>query len=245
MTAPTQHCIALRISTRSGSFHLKSGHWTFRSIHMKNTFIALAFDFLNPWCWVGEKRLRQAMATTGVILPVDYQACRSHPAAQVGMDYRTYRENRFGSQAKAHEEALSLAAAQFGISLDFSRITTMPDTERALRLMRWQRDRGQCTQTLFEGIYHALFCEGKDISDPASLVALLPQDTEERHLAMNFLRSEDGVKALVEAERETSAWCGRLTPAIQSGDTVISGAQPSAILATLLKPPRSQHLVAP
>ncbi|WP_248799208.1 DsbA family protein [Pseudomonas sp. MWU13-2105] len=211
---------------------------------MKNTFIALAFDFLNPWCWVGEKRLRQAMASTGVSLPVDYQACRSHPAAQVGMDYRTYRENRFGSQAKAHEEALCLAAAEFGISLDFSRIGTMPDTERALRLMQWQRDRGQCPQTLFEGVYHALFCEGKDINDPAALVALLPQDAEERQLAMNFLRSEDGVKALVEAERETGAWCGRLTPAIKSGETVISGAQPSAILATLLNPPFSKHFVA-
>ncbi|WP_236722007.1 DsbA family oxidoreductase [Pseudomonas frederiksbergensis] len=204
---------------------------------MKNNFIALAFDFLNPWCWMGEKRLRQAMAKTGVILPIDYQACRSaHPKAQIGMDYRTYRENRFGSQAKTYEEALSLAAAEFGISLDFSRITTMPDTEPALRLMQWQKGRGKCPRTLFDGIYQAHFCEGKDISDPASLLALLKQDAEERQMAMNFLRSEDGVEDLVKAERETIAWCGRLTPGMKLGETLISGAQPSEILATLLKP---------
>ncbi|WP_338526723.1 DsbA family protein [Pseudomonas batumici] len=201
---------------------------------MKNHFIAFAFDFLNPWCWLGEKRLRQAMAKTGVTLPLDYQACRSaHLKAQIGVDYRTYRENRFGSQAKTYEEALSLAATEFGISLDFGLITTMPDTEPALRLMRWQKDRGKCTQTLFEGIYQAHFCEGKDLSDPASLLALLEQDAE-RQMALNFLRSDDGVKDLVKAERETIAWCGRLTPAIQLGETVISGAQPSEILATLL-----------
>ena len=203
---------------------------------MKSNFIAFAFDFLDPWCWIGEKRLRQAMINTGVMLPIDYQACRSaYPKAQIGMDYRAYQENRFGSHAKNHEEALFHAAAECGISLNLSLITTMPNTESALRLMQWQKHRGKCVGTLFEGIYQARFCEAKDISDPVSLLALLEQDPEERQLTLNFLRSEDGISELLKAERETIEWCGRLTPAIKLGETLISGAQPSEILATFLK----------
>jgi predicted DsbA family dithiol-disulfide isomerase len=203
---------------------------------MKSNFIAFAFDFLDPWCWIGEKRLRQAMNKTGILLPIDYQACRSaYPKAQAGMDYRTYQENRFGSHAKSHEEALFHAAAECGISLDLSLISTMPNTESALRLMQWQKHRGKCLGSLFEGIYQARFCEAKDISDPVSLLALLGQDPEERQLTLNFLRSEDGISELLKAERETIEWCGRLTPAIKLGETLISGAQPSEILATFLK----------
>jgi predicted DsbA family dithiol-disulfide isomerase len=208
---------------------------------MKSNFIAFAFDFLDPWCWIGEKRLRQAMVKTGVILPIDYQACRSaYPKAQVGLDYQTFQENRFGSHAKNHEEALFHAAAECGISLDLSLITTMPNTESALRLMQWQKHRGKCLETLFEGIYQARFCKGEEISDPESLLPLLEQDPEERQLTLNFLRSEDGISELLKAERETIKWCGRLSPAMKLGETLISGAQPTEILAMFLKQSRSK-----
>ena len=113
-----------------------------RPLHID--FIA---DVVCPWCYIGWRRLEQALAmrpdVTAEILWRPYQLDPTIP--EEGVDRRAYMEAKFGSdpdRRKAMLEALNEAASGVGLDLRLADIPISPNTNAAHRLIRWAQGQG-------------------------------------------------------------------------------------------------------
>ncbi|WP_263263470.1 DsbA family protein [Pseudomonas sp. RIT-PI-S] len=191
--------------------------------------VALAFDFLDPWGWIAERRLRAAIAEASQPFTVDYQPCAIAQPRMAGEPYRAYQARRFGSDAQVFETRALDQAAQLGVALDFERIATVPDTRLAGWVLRRCSADEQTQRVLFEAIYQAYFCDGQDIGLPAVLSRLLG------YPCPPWPATADSEQALLQDEQATAAWCGRMMPSVRVGHKVIAGAQPPSVLARYLR----------
>ena len=90
-----------------------------------------------------------------------------------GVDRREFSRAKFGSDERARELArgVEAAAAEAGLTLDLSRVTRIPDTRDAHRLMRWAQGLG-VGDAVGEALFRAHFAEGRDIGDAATLAEI-------------------------------------------------------------------------
>ena len=169
-----------------------------RPLHID--FIA---DVVCPWCYIGWRRLEQALAmrpdVDAEVLWRPYQLDPSIP--EEGVDRRAYMEAKFGSdpdRRKAMLEALNDAAAGVGLDLKLTDIPISPNTNAAHRLIRWAQGQG-LQQPVLEAVLRAYFVELKDIGDPVVLADLAETAGMERMTVLRLL-SEGADKEAVTRE---------------------------------------------
>ena len=97
-------------------------------------------DIVCPWCYVGKRRLEQALAllepeTRSYVSWRPFELNPTMPAR--GMDRRTYLEAKFGSLPRVESvlEQVWEAGKQSGIVFAFDRMTRVPNTFDAHRLV--------------------------------------------------------------------------------------------------------------
>ena len=132
-------------------------------------------DVICPWCFLGKRRLDDALAAVhgpSVVSWYPFQLNPSMPVGGVGFD--EYLATRFGD-ASAVQPALDHlieTGREHGVNFRFDRIRTVPNTLDAHRLMqladRHQRD----TSALAEYLMQGFFEDGQDTGDRDVLVAL-------------------------------------------------------------------------
>ena len=152
-------------------------------------------DLVCPWCFLGKKRLDDALAAVhgpSVVSWFPFQLNPEMPAA--GMPFEDYLATKFGDpdQLKPGIEELANAAKAEGIDLRFDRISHVPNTLNAHRLMNLAAVNRADTSALAERLMSGFFTQGLDISDP-DVLSLLGSDVG--------LRRADVIAAL---ESETS-----------------------------------------
>ena len=133
------------------------------------------FDWICPWCWIGTRHLASALRTFATLRPdVEIKVQRrSYPllpeTPAEGVPYQAFYLNRLGSL-----EAVSMRRAQVqragqvaGIDFDFARISVLPNTQAAHRLIGrfLQRDSDALPAQLIERLFRAYFQEGEDIGN--------------------------------------------------------------------------------
>lgn len=152
-------------------------------------------DVICPWCLIGEKRLRDALAqrpdieATVVFHP--FLLDPSTPAE--GADLRERLKKKYGADPEKMFARVEQAARESGIPLDFSKVRRTPSTLAAHVLIEQAAERG--TQVaLVRAIFGAYFLEGKDVGDPDVLA----------EIASHHGFSKDEARALVtdSSERE-------------------------------------------
>jgi predicted DsbA family dithiol-disulfide isomerase len=196
--------------------------------------ISLAFDFLDPWGWIAERQLRLAMREVGVLTPVSYQPCRARLSSKaVGLAFQDYQRQRFGTQAGVFEKRLIAEAASLGVPLTGLDVERIPDPWLAMLAITADPKRAAA---LFDTVYAAIYRDGRDIGDPAVMSQLLVQTQSTGHTVAQLAESPDLMSELIKIERNVASWCRNLTPSVRIGETVVSGAQPSAVLAQILAP---------
>lgn len=203
--------------------------------------ITLAFDFLDPWGWIAERQLRLAMRKAGVLTPVTYQPCRGRlPSKAVGLAFRDYQQQRFGTQAGVFEKRLITEAASLSIPLTGLDVERVPDPWLAMLAITADPKRAA---GLFDAVYAAIYRDGRDIGDPAVMSELLIQTQSTDHTVTELAESADLMSELIKTEQNVASWCRNLIPSVLIGETVVSGAQPSAFLAQILgrKPYDAAH----
>ena len=65
--------------------------------------IQVTYDFICPWCWIGEENLERALAASGFSTdrPISFLPYQLNPDMPVrGMDRKAYRSGKFGSWAR-------------------------------------------------------------------------------------------------------------------------------------------------
>lgn len=132
-------------------------------------------DLACPWSYLGKKRLDAALAAVrgpSVVTWYPFQINPSMP--DQGMPLEEYIANRFGDPEKlqsALDELVLIGKAQ-DIEFRFDRITHVPNTLNAHRLMNLAEQQSVDTSTLAENILRSFFAQGLDISDRDVLAEL-------------------------------------------------------------------------
>ncbi|MES2868697.1 MAG: DsbA family oxidoreductase [Pseudomonadota bacterium] len=140
------------------------------------------FDFICPWCLIGKHQLDRALAQLrashpDVTLELAWHGVQllPHLPAQ-GVPFVEFYRQRLGSAeaVQARQAQVRQAAAAVGLSIDFSGITTMPNTADAHRVLERAAELGSVAQrdTLLERLFAAYFHQGKNLGDSTTLLAI-------------------------------------------------------------------------
>ena len=202
--------------------------------------IEIYSDIVCPWCYVGKRRLEQALASLAPEARpyVSWRPFELNPTMPVaGMDRRTYLEAKFGSlhRVEAMLEQVRHAGKQSGIVFAFDRMTRVPNTFDAHRLV-WLAEQHNRQEQVVEAFFRGYFEEGIDLSDRDALAALAEAGGLQRQRIAKGLESDQGVQAVRDEEQKGLQLGIRGVPYFhRDGLTGLSGAQPPAVMAEWLR----------
>ena len=152
--------------------------------------IDIVSDVVCPWCYLGEKRLEQALAEEAGPIVVRWRPYQLDPTIpEGGLDRAEYMEKKFGKSGRLQSvhDNLTRLGAEVGLPFAFDKITRSPNTLDAHRLIRWATSAGVQSRVV-DRLFEAYFVEGRDIGDRVVLTEIaaecgLDADLVERLLA--------------------------------------------------------------
>lgn len=198
--------------------------------------ITIVSDFICPWCYIGEARLRAALADLpdGVAPEIRWYPFELNPdMPEEGRDRRAYRAAKFGSWERSRTlDAGTIEAAAGDVTFDYDAITRTPSTFAAHRLT-WMAGEVERQTAVAAAILRAYFREGRDIGDPAVLAAIAAAQGMEGDIEARLRAGEgaDEVRALQAATPPQV----RGVPFYVIGRYGISGAQPAGTLRDAIR----------
>ncbi|MGN7772977.1 DsbA family oxidoreductase [Phyllobacterium sp. 22552] len=136
----------------------------------KKFIIDVVSDVVCPWCFLGRKRLENALAMNPDIeATVNWRPFQLDPTIpRQGKDRNRYMQEKFGSSDKIfeiHQQLIELGKEE-DIEFDFEAIKISPNTLDAHRLIRWASQATPNVQDAVVGILFSYYFEqGKDIGD--------------------------------------------------------------------------------
>ncbi len=132
--------------------------------------IDVVSDVVCPWCYLGQKRLKAALAQGGGA-EVRWRAYQLDPSLPAqGLERKAYMRAKFRDEARLADAHARLTAlgAEAGIAFDFEAIARAPNTLDAHRLIRMATQAG-CGDEVVGRLFAAYFEQGLDIGDRAVL----------------------------------------------------------------------------
>ncbi|MFI4967761.1 MAG: DsbA family oxidoreductase [Gammaproteobacteria bacterium] len=193
-------------------------------------------DVVCPWCFVGKRRLEQALAAAKITdAEVHWHAFQLNPdLPPQGVDRRQYLESKFGpgSMERIHAR-LDEAGKSAGIEFQFDKIERSPNTLDAHRLL-WLAGTQGHQGALKEALLRAYFLEGQDVGDRAVLAGIAAQAGIEADIPA-WLASDAGIREV----RADLAQAARLQISgvpffIFDGRLALAGAQPPEVFQQAL-----------
>ncbi len=188
-------------------------------------------DVVCPWCYIGKRRLEQALESVQVqaTVRVFWRPFQLNPTMpKAGMDRRVYLEAKFDGpgEMKAILDRVAAVGTSAGIEFAFERIARTPNTFDAHRLI-WFAQQQSRQDRAVEELFHGYFTEGLDIGDAGVLVSLAGRAGLDGAAVGRFLQSTDGVEAVRQEEARGRQLGIRGVPYfVFDGKTAVSGAQP-------------------
>jgi predicted DsbA family dithiol-disulfide isomerase len=135
--------------------------------------IDVVSDVVCPWCYIGKRRLEQAVALAPEIpVEVRFRPYFLNPwVPREGMSREDYLTTKFGSPARYKDIArrVATAAEAEGLVYAIDKIARQPNTLDCHRLIRWADESGQGA-AMKQRLMALYFSEGADLSDPQVLV---------------------------------------------------------------------------
>lgn len=167
--------------------------------------IVIVQDLVCPWCFIGKRRLEQALAQRpGVTAAISWRPFQLDPdMPRGGMDRQAYLAAKFGPDGPTERlhGMLADAGASVGIPFAFGRIARSPNTLDAHRLVRLAQRHG-AADTLVENLFWAYFVEGRDIGDAAVLADIAQESGLARDEACRFLAGGTDLVHVLTDERD-------------------------------------------
>ena len=204
--------------------------------------IEIYSDVVCPWCYIGKRRLEQALASVGGEARVTWRPFQLNPTMpHEGLERTAYLEAKFGSldAFRQMEEHVLAAGAEEHIAFAFDKIARTPNTFLAHRLI-WYAGQQGCQNAMVDSLFQGYFEKGEDIGS-LSVLAKLAERAGLK--AEPFLRGQDGT-AEVKAEESAGNRLGiRSVPYfLLNGTYALSGAQPPDRFVEALKKVEVDHL---
>jgi predicted DsbA family dithiol-disulfide isomerase len=167
-------------------------------------------DVVCPWCYIGKRRLEQALADFEHAdeVEITWRSFQLNPEAPVGeaIPTRQYLTDRFGPQAAQMTDRVAAIAKEEGLDFDFERALTVNtfDAHRLLHLAAAEGVQDRAKERLLQ----AHFTEGADLSDPDTLVALLKEAGVSEDRARAVVENPDEYAKDVDADIEEARALG-------------------------------------
>ena len=137
-------------------------------------------DVVCPWCYIGRRRLQQALAQRSDLgdVTIRHRAFQLQPDAprdhvEPTIDHLASKYGVPRAQAAAMLDNATQVAASVGLEYHMDR-TLSGNTEDAHRLLLWAAEAGD-QEELLERLYSAHFTEGRSLFDLESLVELVAE----------------------------------------------------------------------
>ena len=163
---------------------------------------ALTIDVVSPWCYLGKRRLTQALAEVdGGPVAVRWRPYQLDPTIpESGLDRHAYMKAKFGDESRlaAAHDRLTALGAEVGIAYDFAAISRSPNTLDAHRLIRWAATAG-AQDAVVERLFQLYFEQGRDIGERALLVEVARENGMDGEVVASLLADGQDAEA-VQAE---------------------------------------------
>lgn len=198
--------------------------------------IEIYADVACPWCWIGKRRLEQAIESYDGKVTVRYRPFQLDPTPVA--EPRPLLDalgDKFGGRDKADQMAAHVSGIAAGVGLDlrFDRAVAA-NTFDAHRLVRFAAERGRAAE-MVERLYRAHFSDGLDVGSIDALVALAAEVGLDESEARGYLESNLGRRE-VAAELSAAHQLGvsSVPTFVLAGKYAVTGAQePETLLAAL------------
>lgn len=200
---------------------------------MKPTIkIAVVSDVVCPWCYIGKRRLERAleMAANEYNFEVAYYPFELNPdLSKEGVNQVEHLTQKFGGteRYRALTGNVTNIAAQEGITFNFHKQLTLPNTRDAHRLILYANQEGKQKQVV-EGLFRAYFTDGVDLTKVENLINIATQLGLDRGRTELFLNSSTGYAEVAAAEKDLTQMGITGVPFYIINDQYgVSGAQPT------------------
>lgn len=195
-------------------------------------------DIACPWCYIGERRLAEALAQRpDIAVERHWRPFQLQPdLPPQGLPWAEFVPAKFGGVAQAQRifARVAQAGAPDGIDFRFDRVATAPNTMDAHRLVLFAAACGQ-EWPMADALFAAHFTEGRDLNDQNQLVAVAESVGLDAAEVRAYLASDAGI-AEVAASQETAERLG-ITGVpffVIDGRYGLSGAQPVEVFVRAL-----------
>ncbi|MFY1597316.1 DsbA family oxidoreductase [Micromonospora sp. WMMD737] len=205
--------------------------------------IEIYADVVCPWCYIGKRRLEQALESYDGEVTVRYRPFQLDPSpVPEPRPLVDAMAAKFGGPDRVRQMfgQVTEVAAQVGLKLDFDRAVAA-NTFDAHRLVAWAADRGRAAETV-DALYRAHFTDGVDVGSRDALAALAAEVGLDAAEARRFLDSGERVAELSD-ELATARQIGvtSVPTFVLAGRYAVTGAQePETLLAALAEVDRRE-----
>ncbi|KQZ01092.1 disulfide bond formation protein DsbA [Pseudolabrys sp. Root1462] len=200
--------------------------------------IDVVSDVVCPWCFIGKRRLEQAInMRPDIPVEVHFRPYFLNDwIPREGISRTQYLTTKFGSPERYAEIATRVrdAAAQEGLVYAMDKISNQPNTIDAHRLIRWAEGIGK-SAAMKQRLMDLYFTEGADLTNKAVLVQAATDiglDPEDVRGALDS--DQDVAEVTQEAEAAKEAGIQGVPMFIFGGKFAVSGAQAPEYLAEAL-----------
>lgn len=161
--------------------------------------IDLFSDPICPWCFIGKRRLEDALSTRPDIeIEINWHSFQLNPMMpRDGMEREEYLALKFGNPDNARRlyDNISGVGELAGIQFEFDRIKITPNTIAAHRLIRFAT-RSRAQDKIVEQLFNAYFLDGQNIGDIEILITLSAEAGLNSDETAVFLESDEDVDAV-------------------------------------------------
>ncbi|MEK9673723.1 MAG: DsbA family oxidoreductase [Rhodospirillaceae bacterium] len=210
--------------------------------------IDVIFDTVCPWCYIGKRRLEQALAERpGLTITRNWRPFLLNPELPPGgIDRTAYLVKKFGSETRVRRIYGAIGEAGHSVEIEFAfdRIQRTPNSVDSHRLVKYAGRQGYADEAV-EALYVAFFVHGLDIGDHIVLADVAEEIGLDRSAVGAYLASGDDADEVA----KDNSYAHRLgvngVPSfVFDGPMVISGAQEPQVLARMLDAAFAMQTVA-
>lgn len=210
---------------------------------MSTITLEIVSDVVCPWCFIGLRRLDIAIAAVKQDFPDFTCEKRWRPfflnpdTPPAGEPYLPFLTRKFGGRERVEEIFARIAEAgkAYGLAYHFEKIEVRANTLQAHRLIHWAQQLGDA-QPLVEALFRAQFQEGKNVGDPALLLAIAEGAGYDVPAVARYLASNEDEDLVRQMEKESRAWGVTAVPTfIVDRKLMVPGAEDPLILADAIR----------
>ncbi len=206
-------------------------------------------DVVCPWCYVGMKRLDEALAQLQnpedvVVNWHPFQLDPTIPAE--GIDRMTYYTNKFGDEAKIRQMFQHLTTVGTEVGIDFN-LDAIPNAINTLGLHKLLHVAGEegIKSEAEEMLFKAYFTDGKDLIDPTTLADLFaPYGWNEDKIKRILADDTIGYAVTQEISHYQQMGVSGVPFFVINNKYGISGAQPAEVLVQAILAMRDELIEA-